>query len=696
MKRDAAAFMREEVIAANLRYGSVADPLRDRAYAHIVAKVFLLNPKKALSVERIREECRTLLGNGGKPSRESIQIAIANLEKNNLIAPQGNAYVMGKAAARKLLQQVEARRYQIGAVLDRHIPEVADPAVLRAWFEAAAIAYFSRYGDRWVASVARTVKEMRIPDVGDLAAILGPTFAQHHLDQFAQDLVTGFRAFLVSDDPADNQVLWHYGRSMFAARLMAADLSVDPISGRELADSIIVLDTNILFDIVLDRHGMEASLDRLAAALSAARIRVGYTHLTLTEYQGVVDRWEQDTLQMLAKHGSVVVSEASDAHVRGAIAAGCAAHEDFKRYYTELRHLPESMGSLKLEVFEEPAQESALAAGLRDEQLITRIQGIKAERYGKPKKREAAAHDAALTMFTIKERDRDQGAWVLSGDTTMLLLSSRLSRPNGLPTWLGLEAVLQILAVEEEGSGQDASDFAPILSRLIAAEVEEVNPLTFHLSDLRELDNLERDTSALTPNELLDTCRAIARQRLLGAGRDNRELRLVAARALNEAQARRGADAESAKVIASVALNQKEEAKETAAALQKERDDVLETLLSDRASTEAKRIKRRAFTSLIGKTVLWLGGVVLAAFIIYAVLEAGLPGTSVSDAISLIISVATPLAPALAVWHRSIWPAYRTKVRGAAAEARELVEEQYNVEKAQSKQKATGAPFSKT
>lgn len=239
-------FGRAELLAANLRYGVTSEPLRARAYAHVVAKVLLTEDEgNGLKLDRIRKGCRALLGSG-LPSRDAIKLALDLLLKHGLVVRRGQSYALDGKARQELVSQITRRRAQVAACLRRHFPGDLDQEALRSWFEDVAVRFFGEYGDRWVAATARR-RPIEPPRHVDLRSAVEEASQRHGLRSRLEDLSKGFIEFIRSGDPEDNELLWHYGRSMFSARLMAADLAADPISARELRGATLVLDTNILF-----------------------------------------------------------------------------------------------------------------------------------------------------------------------------------------------------------------------------------------------------------------------------------------------------------------------------------------------------------------------------------------------------------------------------------------------------------------
>jgi len=124
--------------------------------------------------------------------------------------------------------------------------------------------------------------------------------------------------------------------------------------------------------------------------------------------------------------------------------------------------------------------------------------------YDKPEN--TVMHDTALMSAVEDARTRGQRCWVLTTDQTMSLLSARRSGKYGMPSWVTLDALLQILALDLAGPSVQAEDFGPLLSAVIKNEAQPIRG-TYTVQDLAWLLDIEERCADLG-EEQIKTCAA--------------------------------------------------------------------------------------------------------------------------------------------------------------------------------------------
>jgi hypothetical protein len=657
--------MRLEIVAANLRYGDAAAPLRVRAYAQVAAKVLLAEEAGvALKLEKIRLRCRALLLTA-TPTRENVQTALEFLiDQGQVEEMEGGRYRLRTRARAQLTAQVTGQRNQIENAIERHFPLDVEPDLLRKWFELTGVRFFGAYGDRWVAATAR-VRKQDVPSA-NVEAIAMDAARELGLTDEAGLLAEQFRDFIRSDNPEDNTLLWHFGRAMFAARLMAADLAADPISVHELADSMLVLDTNVLLALAVEAPEVMPALNGLARTLANLDVRLVFSAHSLDEYGRIVEVWRGETLGHLDRHGYALVRDAGDDHVQAAIRRACASPEHFETFYDELARVPRALGTLPIHPLNDAALQEASEAGAEDEQLVQQIQDAWSAQRSRNKKLAAARHDAALTALGRAARARQQGCWIITGDRTMQRLAARWAGGAEAPLWITLDTLLQVLAVEQEGSGMDATVFAPLLAQLISNDVQACR-YQYELADVQTLEEIITGAEDLPPEDVQTIARRIHARRMAGASRTDWELKLEIQRVYQKVRNRIGRDLQEAQDNERKVRRLADELEERNRRLEAEaRERRIEDRTKKLVAEFQKAARQRGWQEALVWSVL-LYGAVGVALVLW---DWAAPGTAPHDSIGLAAALGAPLlAVGSRLWTRII-PNYRESVAQAPARAR--------------------------
>ena len=637
---------RTEVIAAHFRYGTTAEPLRIRAYAQLVLKALFLVGDEPQSLSDIRHSVVNLTG-GASPSEEDLLSALRLLRERNQLRDRNGRYLLKSAPRRELDEQLSLRRRRIASVVERHFPTTGTGDAITAWFDRMCTLFMVRHSHRWVASLTRGAA---LPPVDGtpleteamtVAEVLG-------VDADPRQLLSGFERFLRSEDPEDNQHLWSIGMAGFAARLVAAGAGADPITTDELRGRRFLLDTNVLISLALGQDRFAPAWAALGRALKAIDAKVGYIYDTREEYQGVVDSWGSDVLKAIETKGAEVVRGAHDPYIVAAVSRGCVIGSHYQTFFDELREPATSIGDeIQIEFWDDPEVAEAARAGRENNARVIAIQNFWKDRRPRPKTRERAQHDSAVTETAKVLTGAGEVTNVLTLDVTMHDLALQWSKPDGEPMWISLDAIVQVLALDQSGPEVDATEFAPLLASLVTHDFE-VPQGEYQLEDLRWLDELEQDVTELPAGEVRGMAKEIHRLRLAGRSRTDPELRLGLQRLYQKAKATVAADVSEAR---------KREAK-----VLDDLDDERKARIRDRAvfvDDEVRRLRRSA------KVRWWVEGAVwVLLFIILGVVGAGLirsliePG-DLRGVLELGAVVLTPALGSLSLIFSRVIPGYK-------------------------------------
>ena len=650
---------REQVIAAHLRYSAVAEPLRTRAHAQILAKVFYLSGERAyLTMSKMRDGFAELTG-GARPSRKDTQAALRYLEGAGSLRNKGRSHFgLRPAEHRRLGRQVNAQADLVDGCLTRHFPGEIDREALTTWFNRVSISFFERFADRWVANVVGQAgfDTEAYASVMDLARKSAVALA---IKFPVDDLADGFVRFLRSNEHEDHQLLQSMAFRAFAARLVAADEGPDPVSTAELRDATWLLDTNILVTIALEGVAHGDPLDPLGQAMSMIGSKLVYLHPTLAEYRGLVDRWRDQTLIALDRFGIGPIRESSDPFLKIAVARHCHSREDFSRFFDELRRPPRSIENrIAVELVDDLEVARIAAKGEENEADVLRIRSHWSEQRSRPKPLMAARHDAALSEVVRYWRSSNKRCFVLTTDRTMADLAARLQGPSGTPSWILLDGLVQVLAADRAGMPEDRVGFSALLAKLIATEVGPVDR-EFQLQDLLWASEIVEQVEAFPEEVVNDLARIVHRKRLAGARRDDPELRLALERTIQEARDSLIKGHDSAVQDAARATGHAEDA---GARGERLRDALVN-------STE-KALIRRARWGLVGRSMVVLTGAAVVALVAHMLVSwAFADSESPVDRLSVGIGIASLLVPISVAAFKWIWPKYREARDAALDEA---------------------------
>ncbi len=520
--------IRKKLITINLRYGEVSVPLRARAFGQLIEKVLFLN-KEGLNSDGIKNSLAVMVGVPSVAQRttEDALKFLSNDSRTIEKIKQGK-WRLRKTRYKEIGQEIERAEKRRLRLLQRHFPSSIQEKQLRAWFEDACVAFFVEYGDLIVSLLSRGQATILKEHSFVLDEILRDIIEQHQLKNYEQQLLKGFEGFIRSSDRQDQEDFMNIVQAMVASRFVASDIGGDPLALEGFRKAIILLDTNVLFAASLEKHKITRSLEALGKALKVIGVELKFVYPTKEEYENTVTYQRGQIMTVVENFSRSVLEGTNDLFVQTALVRGCVTEEDFERFFKEINSPPQELSTdTPITLVDNKGVETAAKAGMSDEKLKAKIRAaFSPARRNRPKGENTVNHDAALVYIVERARENGQNVWVLTLDTGMQGLSAERAGEHGFPLWISVEALLQILAVDSQGTDIDPTDFAPLLGRILTTEYIP-SPETYTIEDLCLLVERESRITSLPDEKIKEVASKVRRAILQGKRRNDPELTLL-------------------------------------------------------------------------------------------------------------------------------------------------------------------------
>jgi hypothetical protein len=644
----------QDLVAVNLRYDAGAEALHTRAVAQLLAKVLFAGGRGvSRRAKDLAKEGAKVIG-VAKIATPLVESALAFLRGLSFAREHEGRWLLTDEGYAAITSDVQRTEKRLAGVLDRHFPQRIDRERLGGWFREASTALYGEYGSQWAASLARKGGAGPITP-GTLAGILRGATQRAGLQAEDEALAAGFRSFLASGHPEDIEHNWSLCQAMLASRLVAANIGPDPITARDFRDSRVLLDTNVLIVTALERHRLAKPLVELAKALNQIGARLGFIHRTRDEYVGVVVYIKDQAMRLVSRLPLQVVREAHNPFIETAVKRYCSSPEDFERFFEELIDPPTSIDdTARIELLDDPEIAAYAEKGAADESLKRQIEYVWTTL--RPKRRKtshAIEHDASVTAVAEELRKRGQLCWILTLDLTMHVHSLRRVGPHEPPMWVGLDALIQVLAVDSAGPNLDPADFAPLMAAIIQHQCEPMMG-TYTTEDLGILLDVEERCADLPEGRVKEIAVMVARSRLSGRQKDDPELQLQVRRAFQKGKM--ALEQQLQETSAALRARGRELERET-----KRRVSAETVLVSDRV----KALKRRAWlrAGMLGAGLLGVAGVLGIGALL--VTKALVPGRVDATFVQTLLAIGAPAIGALTLVFKRIVPRLRRELRDA-------------------------------
>ncbi len=524
----------EDLAAIYMRFDPSVEALNTRALAQLAAKLlYTRGPKVSLSASEIG----TAIANVFDVPRLDVQVvehALGFLKDNRLANVFQGRWRLSDNGFEKFDGDVKRAATRLSAVLRRHFSGQIEQAKLEAWFVDACVRFYGLYGAQWAAAIGRQKKRPVVSQTS-VRSLLDAATQSAGLNVHADALFQGFYRFIGSGEQEDVEHQWSLSQSMLAARLVAAKLGPDPLTAASFRGVSVLLDTNVLIVAALESDNLAEPLRLLGSALAQLDASLGIIEPTRDEYRRVIHAKRIALVSIAEKLPRNLLEGTSDPFIETALERGCVDEADFDHFYDELLDPPtELVAGVAIEMLSSPSVVRFAEEGAVDETLKSSIQLQWTElRSRKPKGIRQTEHDASLTTVVEGLVKSGVPAVVLTLDRTMQAHSQKRSAPSDRPTWVSLDALIQVLAVDGLGPGIDPKGFAPLMSAIIKSQCEPALN-TYTAEDLALMLDVEERCRTLPEPIVRDIAASVARARLAGARRDDNELRLTIRRAFTK------------------------------------------------------------------------------------------------------------------------------------------------------------------
>ncbi|GEM_PF-3345851 len=514
-----------DLVVVNLKYSPGSEPYRDIAYAQLCAKALYSGGNTSQYPRGLAGDIATVLGVRKIPL-PAVERGLSYLLSKGTATHEDGRWVLTPDGVSRVQSDIARSANRARTVLERHYPTRIQADKLMEWHHQACADFFGAYADRWVSAKYKGVTpRSKLPS--NLEAALRPSATRCKLENEMHALVSGFEALLSSSNPEDSEELYCAAMAMFASRLVAANISADPLTLSLVRDSVLLLDTNVLFAAQLERHRLASSLTALGTALASIGVELRYTFRTRQEYIRALSSARDRTIRVVRSFSPAVVAGAKDDWIATARARHCQVVGDYETFFDDLTKLPEQIGeSASLEELDTPDVAATAAAGEADEALKAGIQSYWLKLRHRRKRVEPTKHDAALIHVGRHIRQTGRVCYILTLDHALCEYGRDSSGPHEMPLTVSLDALLQILAVDYSGIGSNPAAFAPLMARMLSMQFEPGSG-SYTLEDLAWLLDIEERAAGLADERVEELATTICKARLSGRPADDPEVRLA-------------------------------------------------------------------------------------------------------------------------------------------------------------------------
>jgi len=514
------------LLGLNLKYRSDAKPLKELAFADVGLKALFWS-HEPLDIKELAKHISKMLG-VKRISEDMVSNSLKFYIEKGKIHQSCNKLQLTKKTRKEIALQVATRDNELEGILTRHFPNNETiKGDIKAWFYESITSFFNYCSDDWIKNVCTKMERIKFARQKNLIDILSPSIKKYGLENIKENLTDSFLKFLSSKNLEDSRCLMSLGTAMFSAKLVTAHIGTDPIPINEIRNSTFILDTNVLIALSLEDKRIGDSIKALGEALKYIGADLIVIPPTKEEYDKVITLKKQEIIALIKKFPNDIVVNANDEFLHAAInKRGCSlAEADFEQFFFDIKEPVTSIDGLLINSINSYNIIIEIDKARKDTDLKKTLQNyrLSAGTHRRPKPEHSLEHDAAL--FYVQKSYKNKKAWILTLDRSLQTYATEAASQNSVGSVIMVDALIQILSLNELGPDFDANNFAPLLSNLL---LNRCSPPTdiYTLEDLHWLNNINERIAELPAEDIKEAIGIIVKARLEGKNHNDNALQL--------------------------------------------------------------------------------------------------------------------------------------------------------------------------
>lgn len=516
--------MKDILHSVYIKHDTSFRSLTKRALAQVILKLIFQNGQKGVPTNKLQQ--RLLDHTGVKFQTRDIDEALARLRKpeDKINTKNGKHYI--KESYRETIEKAVKESELLHKNVIEHwfgrsetFKESHGYDTLTAWFERLLINFFKDYSYDWIHDLkSKRNGKKKTPNLDHLidASFDGLKISENDFTWLKKQFIQ----YLESSRKEDDDLLWVYGSSMFTATLLTARNYADDFGLEIFRDSDFILDTNIL--MILELEGFEHSfaISSMEETFKKLNISTKYFYISKEEYSRAIGPKRDATLASIEKYDLEVIRESDCPFVQTALKRQCRKLEDFERFFDQLQDPPTTFGNdLALDCEDTKELQEAISRGENDEEIKSHLDKIHRRRTNHEKRERPKQHDSGL-IVGAEFKKKSRNCWILTRDGTLRELASDRAVRDENPIAIGLDSLIQMLAINSGGTELSSTEFAPLFGKIVRASLVPEKD-AFEMEDLFFIEKTRIQISELPNQKITEIARKVNKLRLQGVSDDD-------------------------------------------------------------------------------------------------------------------------------------------------------------------------------
>ncbi|MGD6729811.1 MAG: hypothetical protein ACPKMZ_01950 [Pleomorphochaeta sp.] len=507
--------MKKVLYTIYLKHDLACDSLESSAIAQLIIKI-LYSQNKNITIDEIsRNICKIV---GIKIPEDKILKSIEAI-KSKISVTQNNGLYKLRDKYRDSLDTIfKGRNDRFDRIVIKYFDSCESSITnIKNWFNDVLIEFFCNFSSDWISKVSNNNRKTNYDNFENILNNK-EIFKRNNINNNDKKwLVNQIKKFLTSNEPDESNLMWDYGNSLFAAKLLYSKEYIDKNVIDLFESMTLVLDTNILMRLYLEKDSYSDSYRALENIFEKLNITLIYFYITQEEFNNAINNKIVYIKKVLEDYDYRIdlLSQINDVFIQTAISRDCKNKDDFELFFECIKEIPDVfVEKLPINITDYRELNSIIKKGMDDDKVKMNLNDIFTTNYNHNKNHYNLEHDAGLINGTIY-LNKTTKSMILSRDSTIVeYANSHIIRDN-LPIVISLDSLLNLFAVNDGFEGVVESSFIPLFANLVKNKVYSRDRF-FNIEDLLYLKDIESRIDKLEDDQIIEIASEVNKRKIKG------------------------------------------------------------------------------------------------------------------------------------------------------------------------------------
>lgn len=256
---------KKQLLTLFVRFESSFQSLSKAALSQVIFKIIYIYNTETIKIERIQKEIKQLFNCNVK--KKEVLNSIKKLVDDNKIVKENKNYYLTEESKHQIESSIKEYDVGLDEVIKHWFSKIeTDFSEIKKWFENLLIKFFEMYSHEYIETI---LSPQNAKIMVNMESLLEESFGSEIfvVEEDHEFVKNQAMQFFESPRPNDKAFLFTIGSSYLSATMLHSRFFGDDLSFKEFESSNFVLDTNVIFSVLLNNGDSYESFEILEKML---------------------------------------------------------------------------------------------------------------------------------------------------------------------------------------------------------------------------------------------------------------------------------------------------------------------------------------------------------------------------------------------------------------------------------------------